>query len=66
MEANPFFLLIDLDLVHQVYTLQLIMSEIRHFTLTFCLSNSTQANYLQPDLLSLSLLSKMLQSGCLS
>ena len=54
MEANPFFLVIDLDLVHQVYTLQLIMSEIRHFTLTFCLSNSTQANYIQPDFLSLS------------
>jgi hypothetical protein len=66
MEANPFFLMIYFYLVHRVHMLQLIMSEIRHFTLTFCLSNSTQANYLQPDLLALSLFSKMLQWGYLS
>jgi hypothetical protein len=34
--------------------------------LTLCLSIFTSANYLQPDLLSLSLFSKMLQWGCLS
>ena len=34
--------------------------------LTLCLSNFTSANHLQPDLLSLSLFSKLTRLGCLS